>query len=151
MSTDGIIKDLADLRINTGKFLENIEKELIQKYRDFIDLEKATDIAKTELEEIHQISAEANSLSALVISQNERCSNFDAEIKDLQEKFESEISDQRTLWETEKREYDWNRSNETKKEVLERKREQEEFEYNKKTSRKKDADEYEAMKISLDK
>jgi hypothetical protein len=151
ISTDSIINGLANLRLNIGSFLEELEKNLLDKHREYADIQKAITLSKNELNEVHEINIETDSLSALIIAQKEQKQTFELEIADKQKVLENEISHVKTEWELEKKEYEWKTKEEHKREQLERKREQEEYEYNKKIDRMKDSDTYEANKAELEK
>ncbi|MCK4661777.1 MAG: hypothetical protein KAT68_02840 [Bacteroidales bacterium] len=140
LSTEKIYKQTSELKMNITSALDKVEEQITIAFKEFENLQKAIKTENKNLEESYQISANAHSLSALLLAQKEKSEEFEKEINEKREKWENEEEQiQITLKET--------------KALLEkeRKREDEEYQYNLKLSRKKETDKYEEQKQLLEK
>lgn len=140
LSVDSINKNIAGLKINTSGTLDKLEEQMTGVFKEFEKLHESVKIERENLEELYQISANAHSLSALIAAQKEK-----------QEVFEKEIEEKKLQWKAEEEKI----QNEiTEAKVIsdkQRKRDEEEYQYNLKIRRTKDQDEYEENKNKLEK
>jgi len=140
LSVDSINKNIAGLKINISGALDKLEEQMAGVFKEFEKLHESVKIERENLEELYQISANAHSLSALIAAQKEK-----------QEAFEKEIDEKKLQW---KAEEEKRQSEITEAEVIsdkQRKRDEEEYQYNLKIRRTKDQDEYEENKNKLEK
>lgn len=151
LSQEEIIKTLASVKVQVGKSLDQLEEKLIERYREYMDLETAIDTARRNLEEIHSISVEAESLAALVQCQQETKDEFEVEMEEKREELEYEIAETKRQWEIEQEEQVWKRKEELNRQQIEQKREEEEYKYQQKIMKQKDSDAYQANKLALEK
>ena len=140
-SVETIVKGLADLKLAITKALDDMEQQLIGESKRLQGIRQAIEIEQKNLEEIHEIRADADSLAALLLAQKEKKQTFEAEIEQKRGDFEAEMVQKRLLWKKEREE-------EVKKA---RQREEEEYSYNRQLQRKKDQDAYAASKAVLEK
>lgn len=150
-SVEKIVKGLADLKLGITKSLDDMEAQLIDEFKKLNGIRQAIDIEKKNLEEIHEIRANADSLAVLLLVQKEKRQAFETEIAQKRSDFEAEIIQKRLLWKKEQEDYERmkkEREEETKKA---RQREEEEYTYNLQLQRKKDQDAYAAKKAALEK
>ncbi len=139
LSYDGIVKEIANLKMILGSSLDQLEEKIISQYKELENLQQAITIEKKNLEELYEISANADSLAALIMAQKEQKENFNVEMRETREKW---VKEQQHVLE----------QNKEQKEKLdkEQKREEEEYNYNLKIKRKKEMDEYEQKKSALE-
>ncbi|MCK4345684.1 MAG: hypothetical protein KAX05_10405 [Bacteroidales bacterium] len=140
LSVDSINKNIAGLKINISGALDKLEEQMAGVFKEFEKLHESVKIERENLEELYQISANAHSLSALIAAQKEK-----------QEVFEKEIEEKKLQWKAEEEKI---QSEITEAKVIsdkQRKRDEEEYQYNLKIRRTKDQDEYEEKKNKLEK
>lgn len=140
LSCDGIITSLAETKLKISKNLESLETHLLDEYKKFADLQKSIELLKKELEELHDITYQAEALSALIETQKRFKDETDQEVNDTREAFEEEMIKKRAAWEEEKAAV-----------AKEREREEETYSYELTLKRKKEKDLYEEKKQLLEK
>jgi hypothetical protein len=151
LSFEEIVKSLSDVKLKIGKGLELLEEELLKQYKKFADLQKAIEITKQELEDIHHISVNANSLTALIEAQKKMKEEHEQEIDENWGEFNNEMDEKRKEWEKEKKKRE--QENKEQQEILlkDRQREEEGYQYDLELKRKKELDAYHEKKIALEK
>ena len=117
-------KFYAELKQSQIQIIDNMANSVTAELSNLHTIVDATKIAKDELEQIHQITAEANSLSALILSQEEQRENFEAE-----------VAERKAAWDVEQRE----------REVA-RKRDEDTYRYNLGVTRRKEDDDWDLKK-----
>ena len=162
LSNEGIVKEVSGLKISLSSALDKLSENFVSEFRKFEELQQAIQIEKQQLEDLYQLSANTDSLSAMLLAQKEKKEQFELEmafrkteleekIKSEKERFDSEMNDKRSQWKKEQELY----ATQTKEALDEKKknqaREEEEYLYNLKISRKKEADQYEEKKQKLEK
>ena len=138
---EGIVKSLAELKLAIGKSLDELESQLLAEARRLGVMRQAFEIENKNLEDIHQIQAEANSLSALIEAQKDKKREFEADIETKAAAFETEMTQKRQQWKKEQEEFERTRKERDDQAKKERAREEEEYAYGIKLTRKKDEDE----------
>jgi hypothetical protein len=151
LSNEQIIKDVAGLKINISASLDKLADSMLEKFREFSQLQESISIQQGRLKELYQINVQVESLEALVGAQKELKSKFEIEIAALRQAFETEISGKKEAWKTEQAFYDKNRKEFDEQLKKDRKREEEEYGYNLKINRKKEEDTYAEKKLKLEK
>lgn len=170
-TTEGIVNGITTLKLNVAKELDKLSELLTAEFKKLEDIQIAIRLEKHNLEELYQVTANADSLAAMIQSQKDKKSlfetemadkrnaleekmnadklSFDEKIKNEKESFETSMKDQKELWKTEQ--LIWTELQKELKEKYEkeRKREEEEYVYTLKLTRKKEADLYEEKKNSL--
>lgn len=150
-SIEDIVKRLAGLKLDIVTAMDGLEKLLIDEFKKLSDLRKATEIENKNLEELYQIKAEAESLTALIALQKEKKAAFDEELATKRAEFDEEMVQKRQEWKREQERYEQEKKERETQLKKERQREEEEYSYNLKLARKKDADAYEMKKAALEK
>lgn len=150
-SIEDIVKRLAGLKLDIVTAMDGLEKLLIDEFKKLSDLRKATEIENRNLEELYQIKAEAESLTALIALQKEKKAAFDEELATKRAEFDEEMVQKRQEWKREQERYEQEKKERETQLKKERQREEEEYSYNLKLARKKDADAYEMKKAALEK
>lgn len=138
ISLDGVVKDLATLKLNLAASLDELEKNMTQEYKKLSDLQEAIKIEQEKLQELYEIRENADSLAALILAQKQK-----------KEAFELEISELKTTWEKEKTLMEAQAKEAKEKIQKDRKREEEEYQYERTIKRKKETDSYEQEKSRL--
>ena len=142
-SEEAIDKDIAALKTKFISSIEKVQDGLSSEYKKLAEIQEAIKIEKKNLEELYGLSANTDSLAAILMAQKESREKFEAEMKIARETFTSEMEAEKAKWDKQKAE-----RNEQIKEELDlqkktRKREEEEYTYSLQQKRKKESDEYE--------
>jgi len=148
---EGIVKSLAELKLAIGKSLDELETQLLAESRRLAVMRQASEIENRNLEEIHQIQAEANSLAALIEAQKDKKREFEADLETKAAAFETEMTQKRQLWKKEQEDFERARKERDEQVKKDRAREEEEYAYGIKLTRKKDEDEYASRKNAQEK
>ena len=148
---EGIVKSLAELKLAIGKSLDELESQLLAEARRLGVMRQAFEIENRNLEDIHQIQAEANSLSALIEAQKDKKREFEADVETKAAAFETEMTQKRLQWKKEQEEFERIRKERDDQAKKERAREEEEYAYGIKLTRKKDEDDYASRKNAQEK
>ncbi len=139
-SFETIVKELMDVKLVLNKNLEVLQEDLLAQYKKFVDLRRGVEISKKEVEQIHGVRINANSLAALIQAQKELKEECDQEIDQKRLDSEERVALQKMQWDQERDAVE-----------RERGREEEAYQYDLQLNRKKDCDVYEEKKQSLDK
>ena len=102
LTNQGIVKGIADLKVGISSELDKLGEMFITEQKKFDDLQKAISIEKQNLEDLYQLSANTDSLTAMMLAQKEQKEKFEQEmaqretelaekIKTEKEKHEAEI------------------------------------------------------------
>lgn len=150
-SIDDIVRNLAGLKVQIVKTIDDLEEKMIAEYRKFSGLQQAATEEARILDELYGVQAEADSLAALVQAQKEKKAAFEAQMEQTKTSFDEDMSEKRQYWKKEQEEFDLAKKERDAQLKKERLREEEEYSYNLQLARKKDADEYEAAKAALEK
>lgn len=161
-SSQGIIKNIADLKLSITGELEKVEDSLFSEFKRLSEIQQAIKIEKENLEELYQLSANTDSLAAILLAQKEKKRLFEEEMaqkeKDLmdrinseRQKFDEEMGIKKTNWDKEKKEYELTFKEVQAEEKKKRQREEDEYIYKLKVERQKEEDEYLSKKEKLEK
>ncbi len=150
-SEEKIVKGLADLKLGITKALDETEQQLLGEFKRLNGMRQAIEIEKKNLEEIHDIRSEADSLAALLLAQKERKQAFEAEIQQKRNEFDAEMMQKRLQWKKEQDDYERIKKEREEEVKKSRQREEEEYGYNLRLQRKKDEDAYAANKAAQEK
>lgn len=151
LSVDKIITGIGGIKLEVINALDDLGEKLIIEFKKLIDVQKGIEVENNNLREIYEIKAETDSLAALLASQKEKKENYDKDMSDKRDSFESEINSKRLLWKQEQEIHDLQKNERDTQLKKDRKREEEEYSYNLQLIRKKDADGYAGEKAKLDK
>lgn len=150
-SMEKIVKNLANIKVDIVNSLDALEEKLITEYKTLTGLQLAISIEKRNLEEVHEISVNADSLAALLLAQKERKEKFESEITQKRQALEEEISEKRLQWKKEQAEYEATTKEKDALSKKEKQRAEEEYNYSFQLKKKKETDEYEAKKTAQEK
>ena len=139
-TVEGIVKGLADLKLDLSKTLADLSDKLIAETKRLAEIQQAIAIESGNLEDRYDIEVAAETLSILIRTQEEK-----------KKVFEEEMALAREQWNKEQEAHKLAVKERDAALVKERKREAEEYGYNLALSRKKDKDAYEEEKAALKK
>jgi len=154
-----ISKNISSLKTNVTEVLDKIEENLLNEYKRLSEIQEAIKVEKKNLEDLYEISANADTLAAILLAQKEKNQQFKEEMlqkeKGLLDLLESkkvaseeEMAKIKAQWAAEKNEMQTGLKEEKERIAKERKREEEEFQYSLKLNRKKEQDIYEQKKAN---
>ena len=162
LSNEGIVKEISGLKVGLSSALDKLSENFIAEFRKFEELQQAIKIEKQQLDDLYQLSVNTDSLAAMLLAQKEKKEQFEQEmatrkaefeerIRTEKERVDTEMTEKRSQWKKEQELY----TVQTKEALDEKKksqaREDEEYQYNLKITRKKEADQYEEKKQKLEK
>jgi hypothetical protein len=172
-TNEGIVTGITALKLNVAKELDKLSEQLSSEYKKLEDIQLAMRLEKQNLEELYQVTANADSLAAMLQAQKERKVQFESEmaekrtafeekmkadklnseekIRNENEAFETSLKAQKEIWKTEQLKWADQQKELKEKTEKERKREEEEYAYALKLTRKKDNDLYEEKKAGQEK
>ncbi len=162
LSNDGIVKEISSLKISLNSSLDQLEKNLSNEFKKLEDIRLAIDVEKKNLEDLYALSANTDSLAAMILVQKERKEKFEKQMVDEETSFklkmqverenlETEMNSLRELWKTEKLKQTAEIKEFAEEQKKQRQRGEEEYLYNLKIGRQKENDAYETKKASLEK
>jgi hypothetical protein len=151
VNKEGIIQQIASLKISLNAELEKVEDALVTESKKLSQLQEAIKLQDQRLQDLYGINATADSVSAMLTLQKEKKEAFEKEMEQKRNQFEAEIEEIRTKWEKGKKEQDLVEKEEKDRLNKQHKREEEEYSYSIELTRKKDKDQYEQKKQLLDK
>jgi hypothetical protein len=150
LSSKSIITEVSGLKLEISQSLDALEAQLLSEFQGLSDLRQTIKIKEQEIKDLYEIEVCAESLWALVKSQQERQDSFENKMEDNKVRFDTEMAEQREKWKREKDEF----TTETKERDLllrkERSRETEEYGYQLKITRSKEEDEYQEKRLKLE-
>ena len=150
-SPDNILTDLSNLKSKTIKQIDGLSEQLLSEFQKLANLRQAITIEQKHLEELYQINETANTLSALLQTQAEQKQQFKLDMEVSRQNFEQEMATQKLQWQEQKSKLE--QEYKERKELLEktRKREEEEYGYALELKQRKEMDEYNDKKFSMEK
>lgn len=118
LSSDGVVKAASDLKVEMGKTLAQLAERLEEEVAKYRKVKEAVEVKESELEEIYDIQKAAQSLAALLETQNRKRQELEKENEILRQAQEKE----QELYEVRIKERD-------SEEARRRQREKEEYDY----------------------
>ena len=129
LSTEGIVKEIGNLKSEMGKMLAQLSDRLEEGVRTYEGIKKAVAVKESELQEIYEIEKAASSLAALIEAQETKREEFEREMAATREELGREIQTMRGEWEKEKKLRDADAREREAAEAKRREREKEEYRY----------------------
>ncbi|NWG04509.1 MAG: hypothetical protein HXY44_16775 [Syntrophaceae bacterium] len=151
LSTEGVAKEISNLKIEASKTLAQISDRLEEEVNKFRAIQSAISLKEKELQELYEIERSAVTLAALIESQNQKRQTFEIEMAQKKEELSQEIETLRAEREKEKNEYETMVKERDIAEKKRRDREKEEYEYSFKREQKLAKDKFEDEKAKLEK
>jgi hypothetical protein len=151
LSTEGVAKEISNLKIEASKTLAQISDRLEEEVNKFKAIQSAIALKEKELQELYEIEKSAVTLAALIESQNQKRQQFESEMAEKKEALSQEIEALRAEREKEKKEYEDEIKERDTAEKKRRDREKEEYDYSFKREQKLAKDKFEDEKGKLGK
>ncbi|MDI6763697.1 MAG: hypothetical protein QME83_11780 [Thermodesulfobacteriota bacterium] len=151
LSSEGVAKEISNLKIETGKVLAQISDRLEEEIGKFKAVQNAIVLKEKELQELYEIEKSAMTLASLIESQNQKRQVFESEMAEKKEALSQEIETLRAERESEKKDYEEGVKERDVAEKKKREREKEEYEYSFKREQKLAKDKFEDEKAKLEK
>ncbi len=151
LSTEGVSREISNLKLETSKMLAQISDRLEEEVNKFKAIQHAIALKEKELQELYEIEKSAITLAALIESQNQKRQAFEMEMAEKKEAFNQEIEALRKQREEEKKRYEEEIKDRDLMEKKRREREKEEYEYSFKREQKLAKDKFEDEKARLEK
>jgi hypothetical protein len=151
MSSEGVSREISNLKIETSKTLAQISDRLEEEVNKFRAIQSAISLKEKELQELYEIEKSAVTLAALIESQNQKRQAFELEIAEKKEALSQEIEALRAQREQEKKEYEEEIKERDMTEKKRREREKDDYEYSFKREQKLTKDKFEDEKAKLEK
>ena len=151
VSNEGIVKSITSLKSELSNSLDEILRSLSDEFRKLEEIRAAIVIEKKSLDDLYSLSANTDSLAAMLLTQKEKKENFDKEMKQKEEAFAADMASKKEQWELEKTKQKAGEKEYADELAKRRKREEDEYAYNLKIRRQKEQDEYDSKKQQLEK
>jgi len=135
ISFEKIINQMGSLKIQISQSLDSLEDRLSSEFRRLTDLQQTLLIEESNLEEVHQIQKNADSLSALLLAQEHYEDEFNKRIAHEEEAFEIEFEEKKFEKQKEIEQFESDLKERESQVNKERKREEEEYQYQLKIKR----------------
>jgi hypothetical protein len=151
ITNEGIVKSIMSLKSSLGNSLDEILQSLTDEFKKLEEIRAAIAVEKKSLEDLYSLSANTDSLAAMLLVQKEKKEHFEKAIQEKEDAFNHETAIKKEQWEAEK-----TKQKIAEKEYVEdltkrREREEEEYLYARKIKRQKEQDEYDIQKKKLEK
>jgi hypothetical protein len=152
-SNESIVKGIAGLKVDLASTLDKLGENMVSEFRKFEELQQAIQVEQKNLEDLYKLSVVSDSLSAMLLAQKEKKEQFEQEMafrktesdekmKTERELFETEMAEKKALWKKELETWQQKTKEDTEETKKSRTRSEEEYQYNLKITRKKEADLY---------
>lgn len=151
LSSEGVIKEIGNLKLEIGKKLTHISDGLEEEVSKFNQIQKAIEIKDEELKELYEIGRSAETLAALIEAQNQKRREFELEMTAQKEELNRGISITRDDWEKEKKGYEAEIKERDAAEAKRRERLKEEYDYTFKREQWLAKDKFEDEKAKVEK
>ena len=151
LTYENIVKNLSNLKIELSASLDKLGEQLVTEFKKFEELQQAIQLEKKSLDDLYQLSANADSLSVMLLAQKEKKAQFEEEIAAKRAKFEEEMIQTQLQWKKLQEETLTKQKEEAEAIKKAKQREEEDYQYTLKLTRKKEADLYEEKKSKLEK
>jgi len=151
LSSEGVVKDIGNLKLEIGKRLTQIADGLEEEVNKYKKIQEAIKIRDEELEELYEIERSAETLAALIETQNQKRQEFESEIAARKEELNQEIRTIREAWEKDKKEHEAEIKERDNAEAKRREREKEEYAYTFRREQQLTKDKFEDDKAKTEK
>lgn len=150
-SGEQLSKQLMGLKVSLAQELDTLEQTIAQEYKKFADIQAAIEIESKNLQELYEIKKSTDTLAVLILSHKELKQKFEADMQQQRALLEMEIKEVKLRWKKEQEAFEQESHDKAEAIEKERVRAKEEYQYSLKIERKKDADAYESRKAALEK
>ncbi|MDR1115350.1 MAG: hypothetical protein LBL33_04260 [Tannerella sp.] len=148
---ENIVKSINGLKSNLGNALDDILQSLNSEFKKLEEIRAAIALEKKSLEDLYALSANTDSLAAMLLAQKEKKERFEITMTEKEEAFANEMAEKKAQWELEKAKQKAEEKEYADDLAKRHKREEEEYAYNQKIKRQKEQDEYDTRRFQLEK
>ncbi len=151
LTSESIFKDLSNLKLRSIQHIDDLSENLLSEFTKLTTVRRAIEAEQQHLNDLYQIKETANTLAALIQSQAEEKEAFEKESTLKLQKFSEEMKENQATWQKQLAELESNYKD--RKDLLEKqkKRDEEDYQYNLEITRRKELDDYNQRKIQLEK
>ena len=100
-TTDDIVQELASLKLSLVKSLEELENQLLNEHKKLATLQQAIAWQSQEIEALHEIKVNTETLGILLHTQKEKKEAFEEEMREKRHTFDQEMIQKRSAWKQE--------------------------------------------------
>jgi len=150
LSTEGVVKEISNLKLDIGKILMQISDGMEGEVKKFKGIQEAIELKEKELQELYEIERSAATLAALIEAQNQKRQEFELEMAKTEERLTMEIETIRAEWEKEKKDHEAQVRERDAEEKKRRERERDEIIYAFKREQQLAKDNFEDEKLKLE-
>jgi len=147
---DNFLKELTELKLSTGKLLDNIADQIAEEYKKLTEVREAIIIETEKLKEQYEINATADTLDALLLAQSRKKSEFEQEMEQKQQAIDKAMVEKREQWNKEKEQVELQQKEEQQLWKKAKQREEDEYNYQQQLKHQKELDEFEQKKAALE-
>jgi len=151
LSSEGVVKEIGNLKLEIGKRLTNISDGLEEEVGKFKQIQSAIEVKEEELKELYEIGRSAETLAALIEAQNQKRQEFESEMAARKEGLNREIQTMREEREKEEKVHTAEMKERDANEGKSREREKEEYGYSFKREQQLAKDKFEDEKAKTEK
>ncbi len=150
-TSESILKDLSNLKLRSIQHIDDLSENILSEFTKLTTIRRAIEAEQHHLNDLYQIKETANTLAALIQAQAEEKEVFEQESTAKRQRFDAEMSESQAIWQKQLTELET--TYKERKDSLEkqRKREDEEYQYNLEMTRRKESDDYNQRKVQLEK
>jgi len=142
LSVEGVVKSIGQLRLDISGMLGKIAEEMEGEVGRYRKVKDAVEIKTKELEEIYGIHKAAQSLAALIETQDKKRLDFEQEMEERKNAFEHEMKVLALEREEDKKRYDARLKEQQAEDNRVRQREKEDYEYTSKRDKQTALDKF---------
>jgi chromosome segregation ATPase len=146
---EGVIKSVAELQVTIGKALKDLTEKMVAESDKLSALRKAIENEKLKLKQVYDIEYQLQSLAALIEAQSERKAALEKDMASQRQEFEAAMVAKREEWKQEQHEHEQDVKDRDLGAKRQRERDEEEYRFKISIERRKEAAEYEAQKVEL--
>jgi hypothetical protein len=149
-TTESISSQLTGLKLVISKSLDVLGADITQELGKLTDLRTSVTLEQDKLTKLYQITAKADSLTALILAHKEKEAEFTTDLDTRWAAFNKDIADKKDSWRLEILDRDRVTKESVDLTAKMRKRDEEQYIYELQIARKKDNDAYEIKRLKLE-
>ena len=99
VNNDSIVKSITGLKSSLNNSLDELQLSLGGEFKKLEDIRAAITAEKQYLEDLYSLSANTDSLAAMLLAQKEKKDNFEQTMNEKDEVFNKEMNEKKAQWE----------------------------------------------------
>ena len=129
LSSENVVNRVSSLRLEITKMLSDLSDKIEAEVSNYRDILNALELKQNDLKEIYDIEKQAETLAALIETQQKKREDFELDMTSQKASLISEIEKTRAEWDTEKKLHEEQIKERDQAEKKNREREKEEYYY----------------------